>query len=190
MNKWLFTDGTNGVKELQSQEELRTEIGAAPNPDKIRIWTFSSNEWISYSAFQKKYPFIVKKEMAVASVSTAAIPVRTSRGKLWLKKFLFVSGAAAGVFLIFNFTKMKWTKAAPVNITAARPSNVPLMDIDSLITTIEFDRGILIDRSTRTNLRLRNTWPDRVELKLNAERETSNGGSRYFNIDVSIDNTT
>ena len=147
MNKWLFTDGTNGVKELQSQEELRTEIWAAPNPDKIRIWTFSSNEWISYSAFQKKYPFIVKKEMAVASVSTAAIPVRTSRGKLWLKKFLFVSGAAAGVFLIFNFTKMKWTKAAPVNITAARPSNVPLMDIDSLITTIEFDILDLIVRS-------------------------------------------
>ena len=190
MNKYLFTDGINGVKELQSQEELQTQIGTAEYPDKIRIWIFSSNEWISYAAFQKKYPFVVKKETAVASVSTAAIPVRTRRAKQWLKKFLFVSGAAAGVFLIFNFTKMKWTKAAPVNIAAARPGNVPLMDIDSLIMTIEDDRGEFLDRSTRTNLRLRNTWPERIELRLNSERETSSAGSRYFNVDISIDNTT
>jgi hypothetical protein len=64
------------------------------------------------------------------------------------------------------------------------------MDIDSLIMTIEDDRGILLDRSTRTNLRLRNTWPDRIELRLNSEMETSNASSRYYNVDVSIDNTT
>jgi hypothetical protein len=190
MNKYLFTDGINGVKELQSQEELQTQIGTAEYPDKIRIWIFSSNEWISYAAFQKKYPFIIKKEMGAVSVSSAAIPGRTGRGKHWLKKFLFVSGAAAGIFLIFNFTKMKWTKAAPVNTTAARPANVPIMDIDSLIMTIEDDRGEFLDRSTRTNLRLRNTWPDRIELRLNSERETSSAGSRYFNINISIDNTT
>lgn len=190
MNKYLFTDGINGVKELQSQEELQTEIESAPYPDKIRIWIFNSHEWISYTAFQKKYPFIVKKEIAPASVSTVAIPVRTGRGKQWLKKFLFVSGAAAGVFLIFNFTKIKWTKAAPLNSIAAWPANVPQMDIDSLIMTIEDDRGVLLDRSTRTNLRLRNTWPDRIELRLNAEREMSSGSSRYFNVDISIDNTT
>ena len=60
----------------------------------------------------------------------------------------------------------------------------------SLIMTIEMGRGTLLDRSTRTNLRLRNTWPDRIELKLNAERETGSAGSRYHPIDVSIDNTT
>ena len=190
MNKYLFTDGINGVKELQSQEELQAQIDTAPYPDKIRIWIFSSHEWISYTAFRKKYPFLVKKEISAASFSTTEMPVRTGRGKQWLKKFLFISGAAAGIFLIFNFTKMKWTKAAPVNSTAARPANVPLMDIDSLIMTIEYDREVFLDRSTRTNLRLRNTWPDRIELRLNAERETSNSASRYSNIDVSIDNTT
>jgi hypothetical protein len=201
MNKYLFTDGINGVKELQSQEELQTQIESAPYPDKIRIWLFSSNEWISYAVFSKQYPFVIKKEKPVAidsNLPTTSNPrLNDSVGQEqpatrshWLKKFLFISGAATGVFLIFNFTKIKWTKAAPVNIIAARPANVPVMDIDSLITTIEDDRGILLDRSTRTNLRLRNTWPDRIELRLNAERETSNAGSRYFNIDVSVDNTT
>jgi len=128
--------------------------------------------------------------MAAPALSTTAIPARTGRGKQWLKKFLFVSGAAAGVFLIFNFTKIKWNKAAPVNSIAARPANVPVMDIDSLIMTIEVDRGDFLDRSTRNNLRLRNTWPDRIELRLNSERETNNSTSRFFYIDVSIDNTT
>ena len=190
MSKYLFTDGINGVKEIQSQEELQTEIGAASYPDKIRIWTFNSNEWISYNAFQKKFPFITKKEVVVRTSSVAEFTKRPGGGKHWLKKFLIASGAAAMVFLIFNFTKIKWTKAAPVNISAARPDNVPVMDIDSLITTIEDDREILLDRSTRNNLRLRNTWPDRIELKLNAERETGNAGSRYLNAVVSIDNST
>src|SRR5436189_4662030 len=103
MNKFLFTDGIHGVKELQSQDKLQTQIGAAPYPDKIRIWIFSSNEWISYNAFQKKYPFITKKEIAPASLSTTALPAR-NRGH-WLKKFLIASSAAAVVFLIFNLTK-------------------------------------------------------------------------------------
>jgi hypothetical protein len=140
--------------------------------------------------FRKKYSYIIKKETAAAPLSTVVTPARTGRGKHWLKKFLFVSGAAAGIFLIFNFTKIKWTKAIPVNSIAARPANVPVMDIDSLIMTIEADRGMFLDRSTRNNLRLRNTWPDRIELRLNSERETNNSTSRYFNIDISIDNTT
>jgi hypothetical protein len=128
--------------------------------------------------------------MDTASYSTSEITAGHGGGKHWLKKFLLAGTAAAGAFLIFNFTKIKWTKAAPVNITAARPFNVPVMDIDSLILTIEDDRGVFLDRSTRTNLRLRNTWPDRIELRLKSERETSNGGSRYYHAEVSIDNTT
>ena len=190
MSKYLFTDGINGVKEIQSQEELQTQIGSAPYPEKIRIWIFSSNEWISYTAFQKKYPFAINKEIAPASFSTLEMTAQSGKGRHWLKKFLIVSAAAAGVFLIFNFTKVKWTKAAPVNITAARPDNVPVMDIDSLIMTIEEDRGTLLDKSTRTNLRLRNGWPDRIELRLQAERETGSAGSRYSNAAISIDNTT
>jgi hypothetical protein len=190
MKKYLFTDGINGVKELQSLEELQTHIGNAPNPDKIRIWLFSSNEWISYTAFQQKQPFSVKKEVAAVSLSANEVLSKAGRGQQWLKKFLIVSGAAAGIFLIFNFTNIKWIKAEPVNQTAARPGNVPGMDIDSLIMTIEDERGMPLDRSTRTNLRLRNGWPDRIELRLNAERETGNGMSRYDHVEVSIDNST
>jgi hypothetical protein len=64
------------------------------------------------------------------------------------------------------------------------------MDIDSLIKTVEDARGSVLDRSTRANLRLRNTWPDKIELKLNAERESGSGGFRYFNANVLIDNSS
>jgi hypothetical protein len=198
MNKFLFTDGTNGVIEVQSQEELETLIESAEQPDKVRIWLFSTNEWISYAAFRKQMPSVSRKEKPVAVNGSASIaspdwisnsrPKRT--GSRWLKKALYFTGATAGVFLVFNFTKIKWEKAEPVNTTAARPANVPDMDIDSLIYEIEESRGQSIDRNTRTNLRLRNTWPERILLQLKADRETSGAGSRFFNVDVSIDNTT
>ena len=184
--------------EVQSQEELETLIESAEQSDKVRIWLFSSNEWISYAAFRKQMPPVSRKEKLVAVNSNGPVvndellqkypPKKT--GYRWLKKILYVTGATAGVFLVFNFTKIKWEKAEPVNATAGRPANVPDMDIDSLIYEIEESRGQAIDRNTRTNLRLRNTWPERVLLQLAADRETSGDGSRFFNVDVSIDNTT
>jgi hypothetical protein len=190
MNKYLFTDGISEVKELQSTEELQTHIESVPFQDNIRIWIFNSNEWIGYAAFKNKYPFVIREEIVAESYNTNSIPIRTSKGKQWLKNFLFACGAIAGIFFIFNFTKIKWTTASPVNITAVRPANFPVMNIDSLIIMIENYRGKVLDRSTRTNFRLRNTWPERIELRLQSDRETSSGGSRYFNIDISIDNTT
>jgi len=62
--------------------------------------------------------------------------------------------------------------------------------IDSLIEAIESLRGQKLDKITRTNLRIRNEWPDRLQLQLNADRDTSREGSRYYNIDLSIDNST
>jgi hypothetical protein len=199
MEKYLFTDGTNGVREVQSQEELQNLIESATRPDAIKIWIFSSNEWISYAAFRKQVPAIVKKEKPSVtssnpSVTNDQLSSRAERGiatkKHWLKKSLYIIAAAAGVFLVFNFTKIKWEKADPVNITATRPLNVPQMDIDSLVDEIEYNRNQSLDKNTKNNLRLRNTWPDRIELRLHSERETSSATSRYFNIDVSIDNTT
>jgi hypothetical protein len=188
MDKFLFTDGTNGVREVQSQQELQILIESAEQPDKIRIWLFSSNEWISYAAFRKQVPAIHKKDKAVIAV-TKTVPLKKSRNGR-VKKILYITGAAAGVFLVVNFTKIKWERAEPVNISAVRPDNVPAMDMDSLIWEIEDSRGQTIDKNTKNNLRLRNTWPDRIELKLHAERETSNASSRYFNVDISIDNST
>lgn len=194
MNKFLFTDGTNGVKEVQSQDELESLIESATQPDKIRIWLFSSNEWISYAAFRKQVPPTIRKQKPetinnLATLTNDGQPL-PAPSKQWVKKILYFTGAAAGIFLVFNFTKIKWEKATPVNISAARPANVPNMDIDSLIDEIEYTRDQALDRNTKTNLRLRNTWPERILLQLMADRETSGNGSRYFNIDVSIDNTT
>ena len=197
MDKFLFTDGTNEVREVQSQDELENLIQSAAQPDKIRIWLFSSNEWINFAAYRKQVPAPIRKDkLAIhttnqyATANYVTIATRAGKGKRWLKKFLYTTGAAAGVFLVFNFTKIKWEKADPVSIAAVRPANVPEMDIDSLIYEIEDARDVTLDRSTRTNLRLRNTWPERIELRLNAEREISNAGSRYFNADISIDNST
>jgi hypothetical protein len=201
MNKFLFTDGINGVIEVQSQEELETLIEFAEHPDKIKIWLFSSNEWISYAAFRKQRPVIMRKEKPVIlSNGYSVIPATGITGtddyqpkvkkSHWLKKVLYFTGAAAGVFFVFNFTQIKWEKAEPINTSAVRPANVPAMDIDSLIDEIEYTRPQPLDRSTKTNLRLRNTWPDRILLQLVADRETNGSGSRFFNVDVSIDNTT
>jgi len=190
MEKYLFTDGLSGVKEAQSQEELETLIDSCDRPDKSRVWLFNSSEWISYAAYRRLFPVARKMEASTVAMETMAARPNISNGKRWLKKFLFLIALTGGAFLIFNFTKIKWQKAGPVNFIAGRPGNVPLMDVDSLISEIEYDRGEPIDRSTRANLRLRNTWPDRIELQLQSEKETSSAGARFSNIRVSIDNTT
>jgi hypothetical protein len=188
MNKFLFTDGIKGVMEVQSLEELETMIESSQQPDKIRIWLFSSNEWIGFAAFRKQFPASNKKDKVVVPV-IKTVPIKKN-GNGWLKKMLYITGAAAGVLLVVNFTKIKWEKAEPVNISAVKPENVPAMDMDSLIWEIEESRGQTIDKNTKNNLRLRNTWPERILLQLVAQRETTNAASRFFDIDVSIDNTT
>jgi hypothetical protein len=188
MDKFLFTDGTNGVREVQSQQELQTLIASAEHPDKVRIWLFSSNEWISYPVFRKHFPASNKRESTAVAI-TKALPAKKNRNR-WLNKIIYITGAVAGIFLVVNFTKIKWEKAEPINISAARPDNAPEMNIDSLIWEIETSRGQALDRNTKNNLRLRNTWPDRIELKLHSEKETSSAGSRFFNAGISIDNST
>ncbi|MEO6612102.1 MAG: hypothetical protein ABIT05_02765 [Chitinophagaceae bacterium] len=199
MSKYLFTDGTNGVKEVQSPEELEALVASSANPEAIKVWIFNTNEWISYAAFRKIAPVITRKEktlvstnqqLGVGSKKLRARSLELGARSQWLKKILYIPVAAAGVFLIFNFTRIKWEKADPLYAAAVRPENVPVMDIDSLIYEIETARGTSLDRSTRTNLRLRNDWPELIGLTLHAEKETSNAGSRYFNLQVSIDNTT
>ena len=189
MNKFLFTDGSNGVQQATSAEELESWIESSPQPAKIRIWVYNTNEWISVTAYRKQFPVSLKK--LKTSIETTTLPVRPVQNNLhWTKKLVYMTLAAAGVFLIFNFTRIKWQAAAALSTTAARPANMPGMDIDSLITEIEYDRGQSLDRSTRTNLRLRNSWPDRILPQLSADRETSTAGTRFSNLNISIDNTT
>jgi hypothetical protein len=192
MNKFLFTDGLNGVQQAASAEELETRIESSSEKDRIRIWVYNTNEWISVSAYRKQFPATVKRPKVPGDLSGKnARPLPPVSKKLhWSKKLVYTTMAAAGIFLIFNFTRIKWQAAAALSTSAVRPANMPGMDIDSLISEIETDRGQTLDRSTRTNLRLRNTWPDRILLQLSADRETSTAGTRYSNLNISIDNTT
>ncbi len=194
MKKYLFSDGTNVIREVQSEEELQSLIQSSGDPGKIRIWIFNTNEWVTHAEFSKHRvakvtplkntpPKEEKKDEAVGRQRTAAKP----RG--WSRLLIFVIMVAA-IFLVYNFTRIKWRKISPLEITAARPNNVPLMDVDSLIQEIEFVRGQKIDRVTATNLRIRNTWPDRMQLKLKSEREVSNGDTKFYNVNLFIDNST
>ena len=188
MEKFLFTDGINGVSEVHSIAALQVLIESAEHPEKIQVWLFNSNEWISYAAFRKQTKLPTKKEKPIAVIPDPRPVART--GRRLLKKMSYIALAATGIFLVFNFTRIKWEKTDPLNNAAVRPENVPIMDIDSLISEIEDLRGLSLDKSTRTNLRLRNTWPERIELNLHSERETSNAVTRFFKVDISIDNTT
>jgi hypothetical protein len=188
MEKYLFTDGTGEIREVQSEEELNALIKSATHPDRIRIWLFSSNEWISYAAFSKSsYPAGKKIVTAIIEPDTTEPPVR-KRG--WLKKTLLFTLAGATVFLVYNFTRIKWERIEPLNVFAARPANVPGINADSVIDLIEAVRGQKLDKTTRTNLRIRNTWPERILLQLDTERESKGNTTRYSNIQITLDNAT
>jgi len=191
MDKYLFTDGITGIKEVHSREELEALAGASSQPEKIRIWEFSSHEWINYAVFSKNSTNYPGKDLVLAKATDGESTRQNNPGKKWLKKFLYLSVVIATAFLVFNFTKIKWENAGTQYIYATRPANMPVMDLDSLIWVIEEQRGQKLDRSTRTNLRLRNSWPDRVLLQLTATKEISkNDGARFSGVQVSIDNTT
>jgi hypothetical protein len=190
MEKYLFNDGVTGTKEVHSREELKALAEISNQPDKIKVWPFNSHEWISYSAFCRQFP-MNKKEVAIAATSAGMPAARSSNAQRWLKKFLYLAVVIATGFLVFNFTRIRWENAGTQYIAAARPDNMPVMDIDSLIWIIEQQRGQKLDKSTRTNLRLRNTWPDRILLQATTSKEVSkNDGSRFTNTELGIDNTT
>lgn len=193
MEKYLFTDGTNVIREVETKEELQTLIQAAVDPAKVRIWLFNTSEWISLADFNKrssKYISPGKKIIPVAEARETIKPARKSSIPGILKKSLIGIVAAAAIFLVYNFTRVTWSKATPLNITAERPANTPSVNVDSIIATIELQRGKELDKITRTNLRIRDTWPDLLQLQLTADRDSSREGSRYYNLELSIDNST
>lgn len=194
MEKYLFTDGTNVIREVESREELQSLIQSAAEPAKVRIWIFSTSEWITVADFNKnpfKQSSVVRKTtMPPVEVNEVIKPARKSSVPGFLKKVSIGIVGAAAIFLVYNFTKVSWHKASPLNISAQRPFNTPEVNVDSLIETIELLRGQKLDKITRTNLRIRNTWPDLITLQLTADRDTSRSGSRYHNLELSVDNST
>lgn len=193
MEKYLFTDGTNVVREVQSDEELQRLIQSSGDTGKIRIWVFNTNEWITYTEFSKQFtaktPSFKKTAVDKEKAETVVQPKR-AKPFAGLTKLLILPTVAAAVFLIYNFTRIKWSKVSPLEMTAERPGNTTIMDIDSLIAEIEYSRGQKLDKITATNLRIRNTWPDRIVLQLKSDRDSSQDGIKFYNINLSIDNST
>jgi hypothetical protein len=196
MEKYLFTDGTNVIREVESKEELASLIQSSPDSSKIRIWVFNSSEWISAADFNKRsrstvVPFTTNKKTE-QQVITKEEPKQVKRrfDSGLLKKMLIGILVPTGIFLVYNFTRVSWKKTTPLTVMAERPANSPALDVDSLIEEMEWTRGLPLDKTTRTNLRIRNTWPDRVQLQLTTDRDVSREGYRYYNLEFSIDNST
>lgn len=193
MEKYLYTDGTSGVKEVQSAEELKTLVQACNDPSTISIWKFNTSEWIGYADFSKTFDLSAKPVNTITTTiqqhTNGTAPALQNK-RPWLKKFLFFIVAVGAGFLVYNFTKIKWEKAGSIELMAQRPDNSPALDVDSLIQTIEATRGQPLDKYTRTNFRIRNTWPDKISLKLSAELFTNRSTNRYSDIELSIDNST
>ena len=195
MKKYLFTDGTNVIREVQSDEELQALIQSAGDPDKIRIWIFSTNEWITHAEFKKlrfgriTAPLKNESEIGDKEQKSVTSPKKVAK-RPGMSRVLILLITAAAIFLVYNFTRIKWRKIPALEAIAPRPGNVPLMDVDSLIREIEFSRNQKLDKTTATNLRIRNTWPDRMQLKLKSDRQASNGEIKFYNVSLFIDNST
>jgi hypothetical protein len=194
MEKYLFNDGTNAIREVESKEELASLIQSSPDSSKIRIWVFNTSEWISAADFNKRSRIVpitnIKKTEQPLIIKQEPKQVKRRFDNALLKKMLIGILVPTGIFLVYNFTRLSWKKTTPLVVTAERPGNSPLVNVDSLIEDMEWTRGLPLDKTTRTNLRIRNTWPDRVQLQLTAERDLSREGYRYYNLEFSLDNST
>ncbi len=189
MEKYLFNDGTNGVREVRSKEELDKLIQSAENIAAVRIWVFNTSEWLNYNDFKKLYALAVipARKRVPPSANLPAAPVRSYK---WIKRLLLLVVVIGVAALGYIFTREKWVKLAPVSIQASVPENMPVLDIDSLIAVIEKPRKKALDEVTRTNLRIRNSWPDRVRAQVFAQRDSSGRTILFNNLQLSIDNAT
>lgn len=192
MEKFLFMNGTGEVKEVQSKQELLQLIIGTPDKARVRVWIYHSNEWINYATLCSRYPSFkqVRVELPATTGGPVIPAVEKSPRHSRLKRWIFYGAGAIAIFFIYNFTKVHWEKTTPLTITAVRPANVPIMNIDSLFADIEATRGQRIDRNTRYNLRLRNSWPEKILLQATSDRAISNGDTRYSHIQVTLDNAT
>ncbi|MBS1622132.1 MAG: hypothetical protein JST10_10690 [Bacteroidetes bacterium] len=194
MEKFLFNDGTNVIQELHSAEELKSLLRSCSDPSRTRIWEFDSNEWISYTDFAKKYSFsflpspdLKRKEVAPLADGDET---ETPGWKRKVKRFSFVILIIAAALLIYNFTHIKWESAGVISRMASRPANMPDVNVDSLIQVIEMQRGQSLDKVTRTNFRIRNSWPDKISLKLTGDKFSNKVTNKFENLKLTIDNST
>jgi hypothetical protein len=194
MEKYLFNDGTNIIKEIHSAEELKSLLRSCSDPTRTRIWVFDTNEWVSYPDFAKAYNFSITPVLAMKKVEPPR-PVENDEADTpgWrskVKRFFIVIAVVAVALLVYNFTRIKWEKEGAISIVASRPANSPDINVDSLIQVIELQRGQGLDKVTKTNFRIRNSWPDKISLKLTGDKFSNKLTNRFENLELSIDNST
>lgn len=182
MEKYLFTDGISGVKEVSSATELEELIRSASHPELIRIWVYPAASWISRAEYYSR------KKTDKPLTRPDVLPSTPSR-RPWRKAVLPILILLALV-VGYNFTRIKWTRVAALQLEAVRPDNAPYLDTDSVINFIETVRGQKLDKITRTNLRIRNDWPSQILLHLAAARDSSTTGIRFQDIHITVDNAT
>jgi len=188
MDRYLFTDGTNGVREVHSKKELLSLIHSAATPGHCRIWMFSTNAWTDYPSLLRLHPGFEKEAKQPPSNGIALAGRRNNARRL--QRFFFLIVLLAGTMLAFNFSSARWEPGEPLTTVSPRPANVPLMDFDSLVNAIETSRGRSLDKNTKNNLRLRNNWPDYLFLRLRADKEVKGSNHRFMHLELSIDNAT
>ncbi len=194
MEKFLFTDGKNEVREVQSLQELQELIRTVAEKNVIRIWLFNTCEWKSYAAFTNYFPACNTTDKKTMPVSKARMPatailIKPKPRRRIIRKLVLYGAIGTAIFLVYNFTRINRGNTDTIHITSVRPDNVPVMDIDSLITGIELSRGKKIDKDTRYNLRLRNKWPEYILLTAEMARDSSSSGNKYYNVHIKVDNT-
>src|SRR5574338_345398 len=194
MEKYLFNDGTNIIKEVHSAEELKSLLRSCSDPTRTRVWVFDTNEWVSYPDFAKAYNFSVIPAPEVRKTQPPRIAdTDEAESPAWkpkVKRFFIIIAVVAVALLVYNFTRIKWEKEGTISIIAPRPANSPDINVDSLIQLIEFQRGQSLDKVTKTNFRIRNTWPDKISLKLTADKFSNKLTNKYENMELSVDNST
>src|SRR5262249_47891226 len=136
MEKYLFTDGTSGVKEVQSADELKTLVQACNDPAAIRIWKFNTSEWITLADLAKEDARSF--ELSAASTATGNNEVQLNGNKVEvaakrhiprLREFFYILFAVIAGFFLYNFTRIKWEKTGTIEQFAARPGNCPQLDV-------------------------------------------------------------
>lgn len=197
--KFLFNDGSGSITEVYSNDELNILINNTIHKEQIRIWRYSTSQWIGYeeflksqnrSEFQGSLTLPNKQEEPIGENA----PKKITNLLGIVKMSVVVIGIIGGIFiLIYVFFTKEWTDPTPVTAFAERPLNSPKVNTDSLVGVIEVTEFRTLDKLTKTNLRLRNNWPEKIVLSLQYDRSQHKRDatlSKFINTGINIENLT
>lgn len=201
--KFLFNDGSGSVREVHSEEELNILINNTSQKQLIRIWLFNSSQWISYNDYlriQKPSPLkkfqvpLIEESVATEEQNQTAAPRKITKF-LTTVKVVVISAAIIGIATVVAFALMKkeWLEPSSAIVYADRPENSPTINTDSLVAVIQETEFRILEKLTKTNLRLRNNWPDKIVLSLaysKSQNANDNTRFRFDHTTINLENTT